>query len=210
MNLRHKIHKKRAGKGLIWQSPCRIKLFCHTDLSCHTETLHSKVKYLKILVILSLWRSIHKFKVWICTFKAWIFRFVLTHSAQNDNVLPSLQVDFSPFYKRLKMTKKNKTQMTAHCLFDENKLTAKKSFIPAKPLEFSKETKAVLWLFAWVNLRASGANKFVVFVNLCKIKPKNAKIHFFGVKCGLVLAQIFELKLNLRSWWNGRHATFRR
>ena len=31
----------------------QIILFCHTDLSCHTETLHSKVKYLKILVILS-------------------------------------------------------------------------------------------------------------------------------------------------------------
>ena len=31
----------------------QIILLCHTDLSCHTETLHSKVKYLKILVILS-------------------------------------------------------------------------------------------------------------------------------------------------------------
>ena len=34
------------------------------------------------LVILSLWRSIHKFKV---SQILWIFRFVLTHSAQNDN-----------------------------------------------------------------------------------------------------------------------------
>ena len=77
--------------------------------------------------------------------------FAFLQKAQNDKS----GVDFLHGYAlqaawllRLKMTKKNKTQMTAHCLFDENKLTAKKSFIPAKPLEFSKETKAVLWLFA--------------------------------------------------------------
>ena len=58
----------------------QIILFCHTDLSCHTETLHSKVKYLKILVILSLFlvilsrrRSIHEFKVRICILKYGFF-----------------------------------------------------------------------------------------------------------------------------------------
>ena len=40
-------------------------------------------------VILSLWRSIHKIKVRICTFKAWIFRY-----AQNDKNPPSLQMGF--------------------------------------------------------------------------------------------------------------------
>ena len=39
----------------------------------------------KILVILSLWRSIHKIKAYLKFL--WIFRFVLTHSAQNDKGL---------------------------------------------------------------------------------------------------------------------------
>lgn len=92
-------------------------------------------------------------------------------------------------------------KLTAHCLFDENKLTAKKSFIPEKPLEFSKETKAVFMAFCVSKFKGKWAQiNSWFFVNLCKIKPKNAKIHFFGVKCGLVLAQIFEFKLNLRSW----------
>ena len=36
----------------------------------------------RTFVILSLWRSIQKFKVWICIVKAWIFRY-----AQNDKFL---------------------------------------------------------------------------------------------------------------------------
>lgn len=45
------------------------------------------------------------------------------------------------------MTKKNKTQIDSSLAFDENKLTAKKSFIPKNPLEFSKETTAVFYGF---------------------------------------------------------------
>ena len=66
-----------------------------------------------LLVILSLWRSIHKFKVWIYTFKAWIFYlkfeacfktldFSLCANALRSKwqeCVPSLQVDFSPFCK---------------------------------------------------------------------------------------------------------------
>ena len=43
---------------------------CHTDL---------------FFVILSLWRSIHKFKVQSCALKAWIFRFLA--KAQNDKMV---------------------------------------------------------------------------------------------------------------------------
>lgn len=42
---------------------------------------------------------------------------------------------------------KNKIQIDSSLAFDENKLTAQKIFIPAKPLEFSKETKAVFMAF---------------------------------------------------------------
>lgn len=74
---------------------------------------------------------------------------MLTHFAQNDKN----GVDFLHGYAlqaawllRLKMTK-NKTQMTARWLLMKNKLTAQKIFIPKKPLEFSKETKAVFYGF---------------------------------------------------------------
>lgn len=63
------------------------------------------------------------------------FRFVLTHFAQNDKN----GVDFLHGYAlqaawslRLKMAKNNKTQIDSPLPFDENKLTAKKSFIPKK------------------------------------------------------------------------------
>ena len=80
-------------------------------------------------------RSIHKFKVQSCALKMWIFRFLrklkmtksavlckwiffaaavsfkllgcflLTHCARNGNVLPSLQVDISPFLQKAQYDK---------------------------------------------------------------------------------------------------------
>ena len=64
-----------------------------------------KFKQKREFVILSLWRSIHKFKVWICILKYGFFilnskralnslDFSLVSLTQNDNALPFLQVDF--------------------------------------------------------------------------------------------------------------------
>ena len=65
---------------------------------CHTDFFVKMTKPLSYwLVFLLYWaqRSIHKFKVQSCALKAWIFRFVLTHSAQNDKGAPSLRAVFA-------------------------------------------------------------------------------------------------------------------
>ena len=105
----------------------QIILFCHTDLSCHTELCVAKWSILKSLsywaqrsihkpFTLSYWafarkRSIHEFKVRICILKYEFFilnsmDFSLCANALRSKwrCLAILQVDFSPFYKRLKMT----------------------------------------------------------------------------------------------------------
>ena len=70
---------------------------------------------LKMTRVLSYWAqwSIQKIKAWICVFKAWIFtlnlkrvlklwtfRFVLTHSAQNDKILVILSAAKYPHKTR--------------------------------------------------------------------------------------------------------------
>ena len=65
---------KKANRGKSRKSNAKF-------MDCHA-VFQKTARNDDFLVILSLWRSIHKFKV---SQILWIFRFVLTHSAQNDN-----------------------------------------------------------------------------------------------------------------------------
>ena len=110
-------HCERAKRA--WHS---INLNANLPLDCHkfARSRFANSRNDKILVILSLWRSIHKFKVWICILKYGFFilnskralnslDFSLVSLTQNDKsgvdfFCYALQPFGSPFYKRLKMT----------------------------------------------------------------------------------------------------------
>ena len=160
---------------MIWQGLCHTKLFYFVILTCHTETLHSKVKYLKILVILSLWRSIHKFQS--LSKILWIFRLRLNMTNDSKEI-------FRLFCKRLKMTKKIKLKLTARWLLMKNKLTAKKVLSPKSLWNLAKKQKPSFMAFCvskFLRARASGANKFRGFLWIyVKFSPKTQKFTFLG------------------------------